>query len=129
MANRLSSRTPIHHIMAILCFGLFAGAMALNAMPVHEEERAPTGGIVWNVFQYGVPLLVGGLCLTHQRWAYMAAVIYGTLGLALDMATFVQSLTEGKDPIEFIIIISTTALLNFLLIVFGGRAVLHARSR
>ncbi len=113
--------------MAIVCFGLFAGAMALNGFHPTEAEEPSTRSGIWNTFQYGMPLLIGGMCLTGKRWTFMTAVIYGTVGLALDMATFVQSLTGGNDPAEFIIIISTTALLNFLLIVFGGRAVLQTK--
>ena len=127
MSETSPSGTPTHQILAIICFGLFAGAMALNAISSTEEEATPTRGVIWNAFQYGIPLLIGGICLTGIRWTFMTAVIYGTVGLALDMATFVQSLTGGNDPAEFIIIISTTALLNFLLIVFGGRAVLQTQ--
>lgn len=67
---------------------------------------------------------MAGLCLTNNRWALMTVVIYGTIGLALDLATFVQSLTHEQDSVEFIVVICTTALLNFMLIALGGRAVL-----
>ncbi len=126
MTEPTSSRTQSHHILALVCFGLFAGAMALNALHATEAEVSPTGSVIWNTFQFGMPLFIGGLCLTGKRWAFMTAVIYGTFGLALDIATLVQSLTGGNDPLEFIVIISTTALLNFLLIVLGGRAVLYS---
>jgi len=112
--------------MAMLCFGLFAGAMALNAIPL-TEDVAQSKGRLWNAFQFGLPLLMGGMCLTRKRWAYMAAVIYCTLGLALDLATFVQSLTGGNDPWEYLLILTTTAVLNFLLILLGGRAVLQPK--
>lgn len=127
MTETSSSRIPPHQTLAIICFGLFAGAMALNALHTTEPEVAPTRSVMWNAFQYGMPLLIGGMCLTGKRWPFMTAIIYGTLGLALDMATFVQSLTGGNDPLEFIVIISTTALLNFLLIALGGRAVLQIK--
>jgi len=127
MIQRPSARTQPHHIMAIVCFGLFAGAMALNGVQATETEHPPTQSVIWNTFQYGMPLLIGAMCLTNQRWAFMTAVVFGTIGLALDLATGVQSLTGGKDPLEFIIIIGTTAVLNFLLIVLGGRTVFQTQ--
>ena len=126
MTERPSSRTQPQHIMAIVCFGLFAGAMALNGFQATEAEDPPTQSVIWNTFQYGMPLLIGGMCLTGKRWTFMTAVIYGTIGLALDIATLAQSLIEGEDLVEFFIIISTTAVLNFLLIMIGGRKMLQA---
>jgi len=126
MTERPSSRTQPHHIMAIVCFGLFAGAMALNGFQATEAEGPPTRSVIWNTFQYGMPLLIGGMCLTGKRWTFMTAVIYGTIGLALDIATLAQSLIEGEDLVEFFIIISTTAVLNFLLIMIGGRKILQS---
>jgi hypothetical protein len=111
--------------MAIVCFGLFAGAMALNGFQATEAEDPPTQSVIWNTFQYGMPLLIGAMCLTGQRWAFMTAVIFGTIGLALDIATLAQSITDGKDQVEFLLIISTTAVLNVLLIVIGGRGILQ----
>ncbi len=127
MTERPSSRTQPHHIMAIVCFGLFAGAMALNGFQATEAEDPPTQSVIWNTFQFGMPLLIGAMCLTGQRWVFMTAVIYGTIGLALDIATLVQSLIGGEDLVEFFIIISTTAVLNFLLIMIGGRGVIQSR--
>lgn len=125
MTERPSSRTQTHHILAIVCFGLFAGAMALNGFQATEAEEPPTQSVIWNTFQFGMPLLIGAICLTGQRWAFMTAVIFGTIGLALDIATLAQSITDGKDQVEFLLIISTTAVLNVLLIVIGGRGILQ----
>jgi len=124
MTERPSSRTQPHHIMAIVCFGLFAGAMALNSFQATEAEGLPTRSVIWNTFQYGMPLLIGGLCLTGQRWAFMTAIIFGTIGLALDIATLAQSVTGKPESKEFIVVIMTTGLLNFILIILGGKCML-----
>lgn len=108
--------------MAVVCFGIFAGAMALNAIQ-STGEISSSGGMIWKAFQFGVPLLVGGLCLTGKRWAFMVAVIYGTVGLALDISTAVQSITQASDSTSFIVVILTTGILNFTLIVLGGKGV------
>ena len=53
----------------------------------------------------------------------MVGVMYGTIGLALDIATFVQSITSEMDSLHFVGLVLLTALFNFLLIVIGGRQV------
>lgn len=111
-------------LMAVLCFGLFAGAVALDAL---EPEKVFTSDLhrsVWYGFQFGLPLFVGGICLVGKRWSAMLGVMYGTIGLALDIATFVQGVTSGTDSLHFVGLVLLTALFNFLLIVIGGRQVL-----
>ena len=55
-------------------------------------------------------------------WAAMACVVYGTIGLALDLATVVSILggQEGPDLTLALSVVSGGG--NFTLIVFGGRA-------
>ncbi len=128
MTERPPSQSQLHHIMAIVCFGLFAGAMALNSFQATQAEGLPTRSVIWNTFQYGMPLLIGGLCLTGQRWTFMTAVIYGTIGLALDIATLAQSVTGKPESTEFIVVIMTTGLLNFILIILGGKCLLFPKA-
>ena len=47
-------------------------------------------------------------------------VMYGTIGLALDIATFVQSVTGETDAVRYLLFIVLTGLMNFLLIILGG---------
>ena len=54
----------------------------------------------------------------------MAAVMYGTVGLALDISTLVQGLTKPEVPQMVTAMSGVTGLLNFLLIVFGGKGFL-----
>ena len=67
---------------------------------------------------------MGAVCLTGKPWGIMAAVFYGTIGLSLDLATLVQSITAGSDSTEFIVVVLTTSLLNFYLIAFSGKILL-----
>lgn len=128
MSNAPSSQPRPHHMLAILCLGIFAGAMALNSIPAGEIEMARQDNILWNVFQYVLPLLMGAICLTGKRWGIMATVIYATIGLSLDLATLVQSIIAGSDSIAFTVIVLTTSLLNFSLIAFGGKYLLTQTS-
>ena len=111
-------------LMAAVCFGLFVSAMAFDSL---QPEKTFASGFhqgIWYGFQFGLPLLVGGVCLIGTRWSALVGVLYGTIGLALDIATFVQSMTSGTDSLHFVGLILLTALFNFLLIVIGGRQVL-----
>ncbi|MBA2485198.1 MAG: hypothetical protein H0V35_03720 [Nitrospira sp.] len=76
-------------------------------------------------FLFGFPaLLVGGLLVIRQQWIAMVAVLYSTIALALDMATIVQ---EASQPAPRSVVLALTlmsSLLNFLIMVFGGRCAL-----
>jgi hypothetical protein len=98
---------------------LLAG-LILAAAATHDDSRS-TG---WLVFLYGLPLALIGCLLANQRWAFMVAVMYGTVGLALDVSTIVQGLTKPDVPPTILAMSGVTGLLNFLLIVFGGRGFL-----
>lgn len=54
----------------------------------------------------------------------MAAVMYGTVGLALDISTIVQGLTTPDEAHTILWMSGATGLLNVLLIVFGGKGFL-----
>jgi len=90
----------------------------------HGASTAPARAW-WVGFLVLMPLGLGVLVWFGFRWAAMACVMYGTVGLALDLATTVQILT--KDPEVFLSLLSSlvSGLLNFLLIVFGGRSFLN----
>jgi hypothetical protein len=65
------------------------------ATAVTQNDARPLG---WGLFLYGLPLALIGCLLARQRWALMAAVMYGTVGLALDISTVVQGLTKPDVP-------------------------------
>ena len=111
-------------LMAAVCFGLFAGAVAFDALQPQKTFASELRQGIWYGFQFGLPLIIGGICLIGKRWSAMVGVLYGTIGLALDIATFVQSMTSGTDSLYFVGLILLTALFNFLLVVIGGRQVL-----
>ena len=110
MNNTPSVQPRPHHILAILCVGVFAGAMALNSISAGKAQTDPQNNILWNTFQYVLPLLIGAVCLTGKRWGAIVAVIYATIGLSLDLATLVQSIPTSSDSTEFIIVVLTCLL-------------------
>jgi len=94
-------------------------------------SRALTGGeaalpVIWVVFLYALPLaLILGL-QGRARWTVLACVMYGTVGLALDISTAVQDLTHQTAGPASLVLGAVSGLANFLLIVFGGREFLDA---
>ena len=105
--------TTIALLMALMSAAAFAQA------PDTTSRTLP-----WNMFLFGLPLVLIGCLLANQRWALMAAVMYGTAGLALDISTIVQGLTKPDVPQAVWVMSGMTGALSFLLIVFGGKGFL-----
>ena len=78
----------------------------------------------WIGFLLLTPVGLAVLIWLKLRWAAMACVMYGTVGLALDLATTVQILTKDSDVLVPLMSSVVSGLFNFLLIVFGGRSFL-----
>lgn len=78
----------------------------------------------WIGFLVLMPLGLAVLVWLDLRWAAMICVIYATVGLALDVATTVQILTKDTEAFAPVTGSLVSGLLNFLLIVFGGRSFL-----
>jgi hypothetical protein len=79
--------------------------------------------VVWNAFLFGIPVILIGFLLLGARWALVVGVMYGTIALALDISTIVQELTSPKAH-RAALMSGITAILNFLLIIIGGRGFL-----
>ena len=88
-----------------------------------------SGQVGWMIMLVGLPAALAAILWTRWHWAAMACVIYGTVGLALDLATAVQILTKDQPTFVGLFTNGISGLLNFLLILFGGRAFLHSSLR
>jgi hypothetical protein len=78
--------------------------------------------IVWWLFLVLMPVALSSIVLMGWTWAAMASVVYGTIGLAVDLATVFSILgkPDGSHLKLMLSILSGSA--NVLLIVLGGRA-------
>ena len=78
--------------------------------------------IWWWLFLVLLPLGLASAIMMSWGWAAMACVAYGTIGLAIDLATVVSILggREGSGLTLALSVVSGSA--NFALIVFGARA-------
>lgn len=113
-------------VSAILVGLVVAAALSSWATADGLGDALASRSYGWLGFLYGVPLILVGALVSGQRWALMAAVMYGTIGLALDLSTIVQELTQGPGQASVLAVSGVTGLLNFLLILLGGRGFLDA---
>jgi len=104
---------------------LLAGILAVNigVLTGSAPFTAP-GGTWWIGFLALMPFGLGLLVWRGFRWAAMACVMYGTVGMAMDVATTVQILTKDPEVMLSLLNSLVSGFLNFLLILFGGRSFL-----
>lgn len=107
-------------LLAILAAIVVVGTGTL----IEQGRSTAPSGAWWVGFLVLIPLGLGVLVWLGFRWAAMACVMYATVGLALDLATTVQMLAVGSDVSPPLMSNLVSGLLNFLLIVFGGRSFL-----
>jgi len=107
--------------------GLLAGLCLIGANTTQLIPAATEAGrIGWMLYLIAFPIALAGLVRIGWTWTAMACVIYGTVGLALDLAT-VTSILGGQGEIGALFLFSAmSGIVNFLLILFGGRAFLHS---
>jgi len=97
--------------------------VSLLAMALQGSESRSThvGRVFWVGFLFAIPVALAAFLVTKARLALMAAVMYGTIGLALDISTVVQELTKADGQPTVLVLSGITGVLNFLLIAVGGR--------
>ena len=122
--NRYSRRMlPLRHLQGILAGLLLIAGISYIIVPAHPDGSAH--GIWFSIgFLVGAPLFLMCLLFSRQSWVLMATIMYGTIGLALDMATLVQEATLTEMRVAVIILEGLSGALNFLLITCGGYAFL-----
>ena len=115
----------MRHTSALV--GLLAGLCLIGAnTPQLIPAVTEAGRIGWMLYLITFPIALAGFVWIGWTWTAMACVIYGTVGLALDLAT-VTSILGGQGEIGTLFFFSAlSGMVNFLLILFGGRAFLHS---
>ncbi len=108
--------------LLISLIGLTAVGMATLFLVNQPDQAEPSHFLVG--FLIGLPVFLLIVVRLGYRWATMASVIYGTVGLALDLSTMVQLITKDQPTVAALTASGFSGLLNFLVIAFGGRAFL-----
>jgi hypothetical protein len=107
--------------------GLLAGLCLIGANTTRLIPAATEAGRVgWMLYLLAFPIALAALVRIGWSWTAMVCVIYGTVGLALDLAT-VTSILGGQGETGVLFLFSVmSGIVNFLLILFGGRAFFHS---
>lgn len=108
--------------LMISLIGLTAVGMATLFLVGQPDQTEPSRFLAG--FLVGIPLFMLVAVRLGYRWATMATVIYGTVGLALDLSTMVQLITKDQPTVAMLTANGFSGILNFLVIAFGGRAFL-----
>ena len=106
-------------LQAALLGTLLVGTWSLSSKPLILPLARETA--IWFSFLILLPVGLAALVRTDQRWTAMACVMYGTVGLELDLATIVQVVTKDPEGGEALLMSGISGLFNFLVIVLGGQ--------
>ena len=107
--------------------GLLAGLGLIGATTTQLTPAATEAGrIGWMLYLIACPLALAGLVWMGWSWTAMACVIYGTIGLALDLATITSILGGQGEPGALFLFSAMSGIVNFSLMLFGGRAFFHS---
>ncbi len=117
MIRGMQYRIPL---LIILIIQSAVGVGTIHSASSPDQRLAAR--IAWGLFLILLPLILCGSVGMGWTWAAMACVIYGTIGLALDLATL-TSILGGQGGTDTMLALSgISGGLNLLLIIFGGRA-------
>ena len=105
--------------MTLLTLTIVGGA-TLWLVLAPAASRAPHP--MWWVFLVMLPVALATAIVIGWAWSAVVCVVYGTIGLALDLATVVSVLGgRGESDVTLgLSIVSGSA--NGALVIFGGRA-------
>ena len=106
---------------------LLVGLSLIGATTTRIVQAATEAGrIGWVFYLLVFPLILAGFVWMGWIWTAMACVIYGTVGLALDLATVTNILGGQGETGRLFLLSVTSGVVNFLLILFGAHAFLHS---
>ena len=119
---------PHRHVLLVtlLTLATVGGATLWLAPPLTAAE---TLHFAWWFFLVVLPLVLASVLLMGWAWAAMACVVYGTIGLALDLATAVSMLSGHERSVLTLALTVVSGSANFAMIVFGGRGFWTALQR
>jgi hypothetical protein len=107
--------------LLLLLFVLSAIGLATVQLAL-SPDLSPTARFLWLCALVALPLALGSGVWMGWTWTPMACVIYGTIGLALDLATVTSILGGYGGTGKMLALSGISGIVNFSLIVFGGRA-------
>jgi len=90
-----------------------------------ENSPSFTSGVAWKVGFFAlIPLGLSLLVWLQLRWGAAVCVFYATIGLAIDIATMVQTLSTDAAAVAPAMASIVSGLFYFCLILFGWQSFL-----
>ena len=106
--------------------GLLAGLSLVGANTTQlMVATTETSRIGWMVYLIACPLILAGFVWTGWAWTAMTCVVYGTVGLALDLSTVTNILSGQGETGSLFLFSAISGIVNFSLILVGGHAFFH----
>jgi hypothetical protein len=116
----MATTTPVIGLLIALIAAEACLFMVGSATPLSTIKSGVLVG-----FLFGCPVLVvAGLLIVRRQWIAMVSVMYSTVALALDLATIVQEASQPAPRTAVLALTVGSSLLNFLIMIFGGRCAL-----
>ena len=81
--------------VVLLLVGLFVLGATGELLGDHPPSPSALRALVWHTYLYAVPTFLAGVIALRYRWAFMVAVMYGTIRCALDLSTITQELGQA----------------------------------
>lgn len=114
-------RPPPLLVLLLNTFVMEAGFLFIG------NARSFTQDIAWKVgFFLLLPLGLSLFVWLQFRWSAAVCVFYATIGLAIDIATMVQSLSTDTTAVAPMMATAISGLFYFCLILFGWQSFLAA---
>ena len=111
---------PYRQILLLTLVSLGTVGVTTILLVLSPTSRSPH--LMWWFFLVILPIGLAAAIIADSAWAAMLCVAYGTIGLALDLAT-IASIVGGRQGSDFTLTLSVVSgSVNLVLIVFGGRA-------
>lgn len=107
-------------LLVLLAILSLVGLTTIEFAFPHESLQETR--LAWIVILVFIPLSLGAAIWMAWTWAAMACVIYGTIGLALDLATVTSILGSKGGTNRMLAMSGISGTVNLLMIVYGGRA-------
>ena len=113
--------------VVLFLVGLFVVGAAGELLGDHPPSPSALRALVWHTYLYAVPTLLAGVVALRYRWAFMVAVMYGTIGCALDLSTITQELGQAGFSSTVLTLSLLDAALSVGLIITAGACFLDVK--
>src|SRR5687767_8606087 len=111
-----------HRAMLVVTLLTLSAVGFLTITFAFSPDLSTSAYIAWWLFLVLMPVVLSSVVFMGWTWAAMACVVYGTIGLAVDLATVFSLLGKSEGSNLKLILSLVSGCANVLLIALGGRA-------